>query len=102
MYRQSPVGYQLLCIPEMLRVSHWQHLVFDGLKPMGTTAHMSIGFSVFFIVIVTVYSLAVRSNALGLHSPGNYIYIYIYHLHDRVTYVNGEPVVNGILGASDV
>jgi hypothetical protein len=71
---------------------------------------MSIGFSVFFIVIVTVYSLAVRSNALSLHSPGNYIYIYIYiyiylfiyHLHDRVTYVNGEPVVNGILGASDV
>jgi len=61
---------------------------------------MSIGFSVFFIVIVTVYSLAVRSNALSLHSPGNYIYIY--HLHDRVTYVNGEPVVNGILGASDV
>jgi hypothetical protein len=44
---------------------------------MGTTAHMSVGFSVFFIVIVIIYSLAVRSNALSLHSPGNYIYIYI-------------------------
>jgi hypothetical protein len=64
---------------------------------------MSIGFSVFFIVIVDVvfYSLAVRSNALKSSFTGQ-LYIYVYHLHHRVTDVNGEPVVNGILGASDV